>query len=187
MARGILFTIGYVAVGLVAVALVGGLTYHRQCFHFPEPMLSLLLLGLMGGLIYAAAQMYDGRYAVLVIALSFGFRVALTPRSFSILAAAIYTLLVGFALVAAAYAQKSLTVLKFGRFISMGLILAAGYALMTLLFISMFNTQTGLGTFWSQTFLGAKLGGAMGLGFELVDLIGPRPGPEPVLDADVQP
>jgi hypothetical protein len=185
MARGILFTIGYVAVGLVAVVAVGFLTYHGQCFRFPEPMLSLLLLGLMGGLIYAAAQMYDGRYTVLVIALSFVVRVALTPRSFSIVAAALYTLVVGFALVGAAYAQKSLTGLKFGRFISMGLIVGAGYALMTLLFVSMWNTQTGLSTFWSQTFLGAKLGGAMGLGFELVDLIGPRPEPEPVLDTGV--
>jgi hypothetical protein len=179
-ARGILFTIGYVAAGLIAVALVGGLTYHRQSLHFPEPMLSLLLLGLMGALIYAAAQMYDGRYALLVIALSFGVRVALSPRSFSILAAAIYTLVVGFALVAAAYAQKSLTGLKFGRFIVMGLAGGFGYALMTIVLLTVWNSQIRLGALWSQTLLGAKLGGAMGLGFELVDLIGPRPGPEPV-------
>ena len=85
------------------------------------------------------------------------------------------TLLVGFALMAAAYVQKSLTGLRFGRFVSMGLIVGAGYALMTLLFAGMWNAQIDLSSFWSQTFLGAKMGTAMGLGFELIDLIGPRP------------
>jgi hypothetical protein len=172
--REVLFTIGYVAVGLIAVVAVGCLTYHKRFFHFPEPMLSLLLLGLMGALIYASVQIRRAGFAVLMIAVSFLVRVALTPRSFSLVAAAIYTLLVGFALMAAAYVQKSLTRFKFGRFISMGLIVGAGYALMTLLFINMWNIQSDLGTVWNQTFLGAKLGAAMGLGFELIDLIGPR-------------
>jgi hypothetical protein len=35
---------------------------------------------------------------------------------------------------------------------------------------------------FSQAFLGLKLGAAMGLGFELVDLIGPRPKHEPDYD-----
>ncbi|MCX6841762.1 MAG: hypothetical protein NTX53_05725 [candidate division WOR-3 bacterium] len=174
-ARGFLFTIGYVAVGLIAVGAVGCLTYHRQFFHFPEPMLSLLLLGLMGALIYASVQMRGAGFAVLAITLSFVARVALSPRSYSLVAAVTYTLLIGFSLMAAAYVQKSLTGFRFGRFISMGLIVGAGYALMTLLFAGMWNTQTGLSSVWSQTFLGAKLGAAMGLGFELIDLIGPRP------------
>jgi len=175
MIRGILFTFGYVAVGLVAVAIVGCLTYRGQCFNFPEPALSLLLLGSMGALIYASVQMDVAAYAVLVIVLSFVARVALSPRSYSLVAAAIYTLLVGFALVSAAYVQKSLTGFRFGRFISMGLILGVGYALMTIVLLMVWSRQIHVGTFWSQTFLGAKLGAAMGLGFELIDLIGPRP------------
>jgi len=172
--RAVLFTIGYVAAGLIAVVAVGGLTYGRQLLNFPEPLLTLLLLGLMGGLIYASVQMDVPGFVVPVVALAFVARVALTPRSYSHLATAIYTLVMGVALLAAAYAQKSLA-LKFGRFLSTGLVVAAGYALMTLLFISIWNTHTGLGTVWRQAFLGAKFGIGLGLGFELIDLIGPRP------------
>lgn len=169
------FTIGYLAAGLVAVVIVGYLTYQKQFLQFPEPALSVLLLGLTGGLIYAFAQMRRRRFAALVIAASFLVRVGLTPRSYSFVAAAIYTLVVGFALVAGAYVQKSLTFLKFGRFISMGLILGAGYALMTLLLAGMWDIPTTPGTLWSQMFLGVKMGAAMGLGFELIDLIRPPP------------
>jgi len=76
---------------------------------------------------------------------------------------------------AAAYVQKSLTGFKFGRFVSTGLILGAGYALMTIVLLMVSNGQFRLGTLWNQTFLGLKLGAAMGLGFELIDFIGPRP------------
>lgn len=186
-ARRVLFTIGYVAAGLVAVVAVGCITYRRQCFQFPEPALSLILLGLMGALIYASVQMGGAGYAVLVIALSFLTRVALTPRSYSLVAAAVYTLLVGSALLAGAYVQKSLTGFKFGRFISMGLIVGVGYALMTIVLLMVWNGQVHLGTLWNQTFLGVKLGAAMGLGFELIDLIGPRPEKEPMPESDVLP
>ncbi len=173
--RRILFTFGYVAAGLVAVVAVGGLTYHRQLLHFPEPMLSLLLLGLTGALIYASVQMDGPGYTVPVIVLSFLARVVLSPRSYSLVAAAIYTLIVGLALIAGAYVQKSLTGLKFGRFISMGLAVGVGYALMTLALLSMLGAKSGLDAVWVQGLLGVKLGAAMGLGFELIDLIGPRP------------
>lgn len=188
LSSGILFTFGYVAAGLISAVTVGMLTYGRHSLNFPEPLLSLLLLGLMGALIYASVQMDVPGFVVLVIALTFVARVALTPRSYSHTAAAIYTLLMGIALLAAAYAQKSLS-LRFGRFISMGLIVAAGYALMTLLFVGIWSISAGLGTVGRQAFLGAKLGIGMGLGFELIDLIGPRPEhlflpPPSVLDKD---
>jgi hypothetical protein len=183
-ARRVFFTIGYVAAGLVAVVAAGCLTYHRQCFHFPEPALSVILLGLMGALVYASVQMGGAGYAALVIALSFLARVALTPRSYSLVAAAVYTLLVGSALMAAAYVQRSLTGFRFGRFISMGLIVGVGYALMTIVLLMVCNGQVHLGTLWSQMFLGMKLGAAMGLGFELIDFIGPRPEKEPMPEPD---
>jgi hypothetical protein len=176
MTRGILFTLGYVAVGLIAVIAVGCLTYRRQFFHFPEPMLSLLLLGLTGALIYASVQMRGVWSAVLVIALWCMIAVAMNPGSILSAGAAIaYCLLVGFPVMAAAYVQKSLTRFKFARFIIMGLTVGAGYTLMTLLFVDASGVGMRLGTVWDQTFLGLKLGAAMGLGFELIDLIGPRP------------
>jgi hypothetical protein len=176
MTRGILFTLGYVAVGLIAVIAVGCLTYHRQFFHFPEPMLSLLLLGLTGALIYASVQMRGVWSAVLVIALWCMIAVAMNPGSILSAGAAIaYCLLVGFPVMAAAYVQKSLTLFKFARFIITGLTVGTGYTLMTLLFVDASDVGMRLGTVWDQTFLGLKLGAAMGLGFELIDLIGPRP------------
>jgi hypothetical protein len=177
--RETLFTIGYVAVGLIAVVAVGYLSHHRWFFHFPEPMLSFLILGLMGALIYASVQMRGAGYAVLVIALWCLVRAALNGDLLSLEAPAMYALPVGFALMAAAYVQKSLSRLKFGRFISMGLIVGIGYALYILVYLIMGGGGIRLGTVWNQTFLGAKLGAAMGLGFELIDLIGSRPEHEP--------
>ncbi|MCX6841515.1 MAG: hypothetical protein NTX53_04420 [candidate division WOR-3 bacterium] len=171
--RGILFTIGYVVAGLIAVVVVGYLTYHKGFFHFPRPILSFLALGLMGALIYASVQMRGAGYAVLMIALLYMSQAAIYPGSTSLVAAAVFALSVGSALMAGVYVQKSLASFRFGRFISMGLIVGAGFALMALLFFIMSDVQ--LGTVWNQTFLGVKLGAAMGLGFELIDLIGPRP------------
>jgi hypothetical protein len=122
--------------------------------------------------------------AILMIALLFLTQVAMAPpiRAISLAAAAIYALPVGFALMMAAYAQKSLDRFKFGRFLIMGLIVGAGYALMILLFLVKWHVEIRLGTVLNQTFLGAKLGAAMGLGFELIDLVGPRPRHEPTGD-----
>ena len=86
--RRILFTLGYVTVGLIAVVAVGGLTFHRQFFHVPEPMLSFLILGLMGALIYASVQMRGAWSAVLVIALWCIIEVAMNPGSLLSTAAA---------------------------------------------------------------------------------------------------
>jgi hypothetical protein len=175
----VLFTIGYVAVGLIAVVAVGYLTYHKGFFHSSEPMLSFLILGLMGALIYASVQMRGAGYAVVVIAVWCLLRAALNGDLLSLEAPAIYALPVGFALMAAAYVQKSLSRFKFGLFISMGVIVGAGYALYMLSHLILGEGGIRLGTVWYQTVLGAKLGAAMGLGFELIDLIGPRPEHEP--------
>jgi hypothetical protein len=115
-------------------------------------------------------------------------QVAMTPpiRPNSLAGAAIYALPIGFALLAAAYVQKALERFKFGRFTVMGLIVAAGYALMMLIFLIWSRVDIRLGTVVSQAFLGLKLGAAMGLGFELIDLIGPRPKRKPRLSRPPQ-
>jgi hypothetical protein len=58
----------------------------------------------------------------------------------------------------------------------MGVIVGAGYALYMLSHFIMGEGGSRLGAVWHQTLVGAELGAAMGLGFELVDFIGPRPG-----------
>lgn len=173
--REVLFAVGYAAVGLIAAAAVGLQSYHMQFFHATRT-LSFLALGLTGGLIYAAAQMRSARYAVLIVALLFLARSATTSGSYWLAKAAVNSLPVGFALMAGTYVQKSLTRVKFGRFISMGLFVGAGFALVLMMMLfARPDAGIGLGAVCSRTLLGAKLGAAMGLGFELIDFIGPRP------------
>jgi hypothetical protein len=182
--RETFFTLGYIAVGLIAAGAVGYLTFHQRFFHMPRPLLPFIVVGLTGALIYASVQMRGAGFVGLMVALLFLTQVAMTPpiRPNSLMYAALYALPIGFALAAAAYVQKSLTRFKFGRFLVMGLIVGAGYALMILLFLIKSHVEIRLYTIWNQTFLGAKLGASMGLGFELIDLIGPRPQHQPDYD-----
>lgn len=173
--RAVLFTVGYVIAGLVASAAVGFLSIHGAFLHSLDSALSFLVLGLMGGLIYASVQMGSAWYAVLVIASWCLVRAALNGDLFGIQGPAAYVLPVGFAFMVGTYVQKSLTRLKFGRFISMALIVGIGHALNMLALLLVGLGTTPLRLVWQQTFLGVELGAATGLGFELVDLIGPRP------------
>lgn len=176
--RESLFTAAYVGIGLTAVFVVGYLTFGSRFFHFPRPMLPFLIVGLTGALIYAAVQLRGAGLALLMIALLYLAQVAMTPpiRPNSLAVAATFALPIGFALLAAAYVQKALVRLKFGRFVVMGLFLAAGYAIMMVLFLVRSRVEVFVETVFKQAFLGFKVGAAMGLGFELIDLFGPRPG-----------
>lgn len=175
--RESLFTIAYIAIGLVAVIAVGYLSFRHRFFHFPRPMLPFLVVGLTGSLIYAIVQMRGAGLAILMIVLLYLTQVAMTPpiRPASLAAAAVFALPVGFALLAGAYAQKALTRFKIGRFIVMGAIVAAGYGLMMVLFLIRSHVDIQMKLMLRQALVGLELGAAMGFGFELVDLIGPRP------------
>ena len=181
--RESLFTVGYIAIGLIAVMVVGYVTFQHRFLRLPHggllpiPMRDLLIVGLAGSLIYASVQMRGAGLTLLMIVLLFLAELAIRPpiRANAFAAAALFALPVGFALLAGAHAQKALARLKIGRFLVMGLIVGAGYGLMMLLFLIKSHVEIRLGTVLNQAFLGAKLGAAMGLGFELIDLIGPRP------------
>ncbi len=175
--RESLFTLAYVVIGVVAVLIVGYLTFRHRFFHYPKPLLPFIIVGLTGSLIYAAVQMRGAGLVLLLIALLYFTQVALAPpiRSRSLATAAVFALPVGFALMAGAYVQKSLARLKFGRFVAMGLIVGAGYGLMMALFLIQSRVGLQMGTVFKQAVIGFELGAAMGLGFELVDRIGPRP------------
>ncbi|HTW92533.1 MAG TPA: hypothetical protein VMH22_12605 [bacterium] len=176
--RESLFTLAYVAAGMAAVLIVGYLTFHHRFFHMPRPLLPFLIVGLAGSLMYAVVQMRGAGLGILMIVLLYLIQVAMMPpiRPYTLASAAVYALPVGFALMAGAYAQKALgRRLKIGRFTVMGLILAAGYGLMMVLFLIRSRYDIHAGTVFGQAFIGFKLGAAMGLGFELVDLVGPRP------------
>jgi hypothetical protein len=170
-------TIAYVAVGLIAGFIVGYVTFGKRFFSFPRPMLPFLVVGLTGALMYATVQLRRAGLAILMIVLLYLTQVAMTPpiRPASLAAGVFFAIPVGFALLAGSYAQKALTRIKIGRFIAMGTILAVGYGVMMLLFLVRSHTDIRMAWVFTQARVGLELGAAMGLGFELVDLIWLRP------------
>lgn len=175
--RESLFTLAYVVVGTAAAMAVGYFTFREQFFNNSRQVLPFLVIGLTGSLTYAIVQMRGAGLAILMILLLLLTEVALVPplRASSLAAAAIFALPVGFAFLAGAYAQKSLARFKIGRFVVMGAIVAAGYGLMMLLWLLRSPVGIQGKLVLRQAFVGLELGAAMGLGFELVDLVGPRP------------
>lgn len=185
-----LFTVAYVAAGLLAVLVVGYLSYRQRFFHLPEPMVPYLLVGLIGALIYAAVQKQHAWLAILLIALLYMADLALKPPLTVrlLLPAASHALPVGFSMFAAAVVLKSLARIRRRNLILTllvalaGIILTAmlvglGYTLSTILFIARTREMPAtLHPYYLRAgvLLGLKLGAAMGLGFKLVDLIGSR-------------
>ena len=149
-------------------------------------MLPFLVIGLIGAIIYATVQMRGAGLAILMVVLLYLIQVAMVPpksRMASLAPAAIFAIPVGFALLFGAYVQKALGGrFKIGRFAAMGLIVAAGYGLMMVLVSIHTHYDIQLKVVFLQALVGLELGAAMGLGFELVDLIGPRPKHEPEYD-----
>jgi hypothetical protein len=176
LSRDSISTIAYVAVGIVAGIVVGCLVFGKRFFHFPRPMLPFFVVGLTGGLMYATVRLRRAGLAILMILLLYLTQVAMMPpiRASSLAAGAIFAIPVGFALLAGSYAQQALTRFKIGRFIVMGAIVAVGYGLMMVLFLVRSHTDIQFSWVRAQALIGLELGLAMGLGFELVDLIGPR-------------
>jgi hypothetical protein len=176
MTRESISTIAYVTVGPIAAIVVGYVNFQRGFFHLPRPMLPFLVVGLTCALMYATVQLRRAGLAILMIALLYLMQVAMTPpiRASSLAPAAIFAIPVGFALLAGSYAQKALARFKIGRFIVMGAIVAVGYGLMMLLFLVRSHTDIRMVWVRTQALVGLELGAAMGLAFELVDLLGPR-------------
>jgi hypothetical protein len=169
-------TIAYVTVGPIAAIVVGYVNFQRGFFHLPRPMLPFLVVGLTCALMYATVQLRRAGLAILMIVLLYLMQVAMTPpiRASSLAPAAIFAIPVGFALLAGSYAQKALARFKIGRFVVMGVIVAAGYGLMMLLWLIRQHVAMQGRFVLLQALVGLELGAAMGLGFELVDLLGPR-------------
>lgn len=176
-ARESLFTIAYLVVGLAASIAVGYFTFRQQFFQLPRPMLPFLVIGATGALIYATVQMRGAGLAILMVVLLYLAQVAMTPpiRAATLAAGAIFAIPVGFAFLAGSYVQKALSRFRIGRFVVMGVIVAVGYGLMMVLFLIRTHLDLQVKLVFRQALVGLKLGAAMGFGFELVDLIGPRP------------
>ncbi len=174
-------TIAYIMVGVIACIVVGYVNFHRAFVHFPRPMLPFLVVGLTGGLMYAMVRLRRAGLAILMIVLLYLSQLAMTPpiRASTLSAAAIFAIPVGFAILAGSYAQQALARFKIRRFIVMGIVVAVGYGLMMVLFLARSHTEVRLAWVRAQALVGLELGAAMGLGFELVDFLGPRRRPRP--------
>lgn len=178
--RESLFTIAYLTAGILGALAAWALTKGTR----PVSVFPFILIGFFGALIYAVVQMRGAGLVILIIALLLLVELVTHGSLRKHLAArlgyaAIYALPIGFALAAAAYVQKRLERLRIGRFVVMGVIVAAGYALMMVLFLVRSHVDIRGYTVFRQALVGFKLGAAMGLGFELVELIGFRPKHEP--------
>jgi hypothetical protein len=179
-----LFTLAYIVMGAAGAVAAGFLTYGSKFAHFPRPMLPFLIVGLVGALIYSAVQMRGFGTVLLVFVLFFGGQLALSGtlrgEAFynKLFGAGIYVLPIGSALIFSAYLFRSLAKIPLGKFVLSAAIIGAGFGLMVVLWLFRQRVAIQMSLFWAQAFIGAKLGAGVGLGFELVDLIGgkrPRP------------
>jgi hypothetical protein len=171
-----LLTIGYIVMGLAGAVLAGYLSAGNRFFHMPRQLIGFLVVGFSGGLIYASVRLRGLGTALLMVALLYFVQLASAPpiRPASAVSAAVLALPVGTAFVISAYLFKTLARVPLGRFIVMALVVGLGYGLMIAIFLLRAQQPLVAGLIARQALLGAELGGAVGLGLELVDLIGGR-------------
>jgi hypothetical protein len=175
--RETLFTAAYLVVGVAAAIVVGYLTYKQRFSHYPQPLLPILVAGISGALLYAAVQMRGFGVTLLMLVMLYLAHVAMAPpiRVSSLVGAAIFYLPVGTSMIVSSYVMKRLQRVKFGKFLLMAIIVGLGYAVMVVLFLLRSHADVRPGLIADQAFLGAKLGAGLGIAFELVDFLGPRP------------
>jgi len=174
--RETLLTFGYIIMGLAGAVLAGCLSAGNRFFHPPRQFVGFLVVGFSGGLIYASVRLRGLGMSLLLVVLLYFIQLASTPpiRPASAVGAAIFALPVGTAFVVSAYLFKALARVPLGRFIVMALVVGLGYGLMIAIFLLKAQQPLVTRLIARQLLLGAKLGGAVGLGLELVDLLGGR-------------
>jgi hypothetical protein len=182
-----LFTLAYILLGVAGSVGAGLLTYGGRFLQFPRPAVPFLLVGLAGALIYASAQLRGLGLTLLMAVLFYLSQLALLGSlrgpalAAKLVDAAILTGPVGTALVVSAYLSRALGRIKFGKFALTAVVVAVGYTVMVLLWLVKVRpeqaSQSALTqAVLAQAFIGLKIGAGIGLGVELVDLLGgPRP------------
>jgi len=173
-----LVTIGYIIAGLVGAGLSGIILTRNSLWHQPAVLASFLTIGFAGALIYAAVRLRGLGFALLIIVLLFFSQVALQPplRAASAISAAIRALPVGVAFCAAAYLFKAIPKVPVGRFPIMALLVGGAHILVVVLAGAWRQRPVPMALLVPMAVEGALVGGLMGLGFELIDLLRPRKG-----------
>ncbi len=172
--RETLLTILYILLGIGAAVLAGYWVIGRPFFRHGSILVRFLVVGFSGSLVYAAARLRGLGYCVMMIVLMFLGQVALDPplRAESAIIAALWALPVGIAFTASGFTFKSLERIPIGKFIIMALFVGLGYGIGMVAFLTKAHAALHLAPVLRQTVAGLKVGALMGLGMEIVDLVG---------------
>lgn len=171
--RETFLTLLYLVFGIAGAAFAGHLILGKHLFRDPNVLLRFVIVGFSGSLIYAAARLRGGGFAVLMVVLFFFGQLALTPplTANSAITAAIWTLPIGALFMVSAYLFRALRVVPVGRFLLMALLVGAGYGLATVIFYLKSHAPLAFAAVFRQAFAGFRVGGLVGLGMELVELV----------------
>ncbi|OYD14960.1 hypothetical protein CH330_06955 [candidate division WOR-3 bacterium JGI_Cruoil_03_51_56] len=191
--RESVLTLLYIIFGLGGALLAGYVILGSKLFQTTNRQLfGFLVIGFSGSLVYAAIRLKGFGYGLLMIILMFFGQLALNPPlcGSSAINAAIWALPVGLAFTASAYLFKSLNRIPFGKFLIMAFFIGLGYSIAVVFFKLRFHSPLEPHEILSFGLAGLKVGGFIGIGMEIVDLIGTRmhsKGPEFVVNSVAAP
>lgn len=180
--RETLWTVAYIIAGLSASWLCRLLLAARRITNFP--MLPLIILGLAGGLIYAAVRLRGLSYAIMMVVLLFFVQLALTPplRTEAAIRAALWATPVGFSFLISGYLYKFLARLRIGKFLIMALIVGLAHLAVVLLFRLRTGQEFHRNLLSYQFSIGSLFGTLFGIIIEILELIFPNKGEETAFD-----
>lgn len=172
--RETVFTIACIVLALAASVVAGWLTSGSRFFNTPRQIIDFLVVGFGAALIYATMARRGFGTALLMFVLFYLIRVAMFPpiRATTAIGAAIYTVPVGSAFLVSSALFRALRRIPIGKFILMGLLVGAGYAVMFVIYWRYLQRDFIARAMWLQALVGLRLGGIIGFGFELVELPG---------------
>jgi len=166
------YTFYYLLVAAFASAVVGLVANGARYFSSLWPALWYVVLGLNAGLVHAAVCLRGPLTIGLMMILWFAAQVAVSLSGSPIKEAGIHVGTVGLAMLVGAVSMRSLSWVKYGRFVVLGLVLGLGYAARVLVTCLSGSYVLDRDLFLYSTFMGVALGVAMGVSLELVDFAG---------------
>lgn len=174
--RETLLTILYILFGLAGTVLAGYFVVGKVMFSHGSILVRFIIVGFSGALVYAAARLRGLGYCILMIVIMFMGQLALNPplSASAAIMAALWALPVGLAFTASGFIFKSLHRIPVGKFVLMALLVAAGYAIGMVAYLTRIHAPVAAASVLRQMVAGLKVGGLMGFGMEIVDLLGTR-------------
>lgn len=138
--------------------------------------LAYALAGFSGALVYAAARLRGLGYCILMIVLMLFGQVALNPplRTAAVVIAALWALPVGLAFTASGFVFRALRRVPLGKFLLMAFFVGIGYAIGMAAYLLRTGAEIQTAAVLKQLVSGLKVGGLVGIGIELVELLGIR-------------